>query len=1739
MSEDKLNKSLRILIAKKEKLFRRIQVLYDLSKEVPHDMIKRNTFELRLCDLEKTREEFENVLQDITDVQLSLNMEFVISNKESETFDQLYYTVKSVAREFLQPVSQKTQFSSSYADQMVRPRLPKINLFNFDGDIENWTTFYESFTSLVHDNEHINNIDKYHYLLSSTSGAANVLVKSLPITADNYGIIWQSLINKYQDKRNLAAKYLNKMLNFSALQKDTISGLNSYLEVFQNSYRALLNLNIENLSNFVFCHVAIRALDLQTQKRFEQSCNQSELPNFDSLLEFVANEIKILERSTNSPRNIPPITTKSDSRFNNPSNSRTISKGYHNKTGLTSQSSRAEKMKFSCIICAQAHSIYKCETFRNGSLSMRFDKVRSMKLCENCLKNSHSVDDCPSTISCGICAKRHHYLLHKDAGQLGGESSTSTVVQKSACYSNSVRGKLQTVLLGTAVIHVQDGSGEFQECRALADLGAMTSFISNKCIQRLGLTRSKCPFSINGLGGESVQNFGLTNCVIKPVHAVYPLLNVSTVILSKITSDMPAIEIPQDCIREYQHLKLADQAFYKPAGIDILLGADILPQIYVGNNIIIRPEIPAAMGSIFGYIITGKLEASLKPTPCVSSLYASAELSLDSTLRKFWEIESCSPCEIQKNPDDVLCEEIYINNVERDSSGRYTVPLPFKSNPSELGETYDIALSRLYSLEKRLSRSRELASAYGDFLREYEQLNHMSEIKDANVFPKYYIPHHCVIKPLSSTTKTRVVFDASSKATNNVSLNQLLSVGPKLQKDIFDVLINFRLNAICFTADIAKMYRQILIKPEHRLYQCILWRNSPEEPVKRYMLNTVTYGVSSAPYLSIRTLQQLSNDDGALYPKAAFILKHGIYVDDILWSVDSVEEATRLQVELISLLKRGGFELRKWTCNSDVFLANIPSDHCEKLVKFSDDGNLSIKVLGLQWSPRFDHFSFFASPVDKHTTKRSVLRIIASIYDPIGLIAPCVFYAKCMLQRLWRLSVDWDQPLPPNICEKWLIYLKQLPLLSELKIERQLLIANYTNCQLIGFCDGSELGYGCVIFVRSENNQKQVKTNIIAAKSKVAPSQTISIPRMELMGCWLLSRLFYRVRDTLQQQNINITHIEAFSDSKSVLYWLQTPPYKLKTYVGNRVSLITEIIPPSAWFHVRSENNIADICSRGALPVQFIELKTWFSGPDWLQQPRSCWPISSLSVNTQSLPDSVLPEMKSTAVTAILVTGTDNKHDNFEDHVINYYSSFSKLIRTVAWCKRFTTNARLKRPDRISGILSVSELNTAEETLIKTIQYLHFSEVLKQVAQGCLKDRSLCRLSPFIDNLGILRVGGRIQYADVPFGMRHPKLLPNKCHFTNILVDYFHKAHLHVGPRTLQSIISQNYWIVSARRVIRSRLCKCVICFKHKPSSLQPAMAQLPPGRLGMYRVFRTVSVDLGGPFYIKESLRRNAKLSKAYICLFVCFSSKAVHLELLSSLSSECFIAALDRFVSRRGLCETIISDNGGNFVASNKYLNEVRAFLLANRDELIGSCAIRKIEWKFNPPLAPHFNGLVESGIKSVKYHLKRALGDQHMTFEEMSSLLCRIEAILNSRPLCALSNDANEFDALSPAHFLIGSSLISAPERIFDDIPLNRLNRWQLVKATAQHFWRRFKNEYLHTLQQKSKWLKGDRNLKIGDLVLIHSDTTPSQNWAMGRVLQTHPGTDNIVRVVTLRTANGTLKRPVVKLFPLPCN
>ncbi|XP_071055150.1 uncharacterized protein [Onthophagus taurus] len=1673
-----------------QRLLETLEIGKDLSKEDNYQM-----FLVRAEQLDSQYNQFQEAHNKI--IGLIPDDQYETEDATRKEADTTYFTIKAILRKNARPASPVPSVAS--------PKLNKLTLPIFDGTHKLWPTFYDLFRTMVHENESLSNVAKFQYLLTSLKDEAFNLIKSLPVTEDNYLIAYNTLKGRYQNKRYLATIYYNELHHMKPLSDNSSKSIRFLVDIFKENVEGFKTLGFPVLQwDFLLFNLLLQKVDTLNKTRFETEHSSQEIPSYNQLLQFLERQAKALDavqltsgenntclnrgKPTNSPRFKPSVNLN-----------------------ITQQ-----PVPDKCFLCQENHAIYKCPVFQSKSASDRLNISREHNLCRNCLSSKHFTHKCTSNRRCLQCKSNHHTLLHLKKSTEAAVHVGTIGYHKKAENSNK---NLTSVILPTVIIRIQDRFGKFHLTRALIDSGSMSNFITDRLSKRLQLPRSyHTSLEIRGLNSmSSICNKGTVDCYIQPCHSNTPSFDLKAVITPTICADQPPSSFYINTHKFLQNLTFHRDQYSNIKEIDLLIGAELVPQLLIGGRVMGGPDDPVAIESVFGWILMGRSTSS--STNSLITCLSIDDVSFENTIQKFWELESL-PTKTITCSEDQQCEDHFQKFCSRTETGRFMVSLPFKPHEPVLGESYQQALKRFLSLEKRLSRDPILKMDYIKFMEDYLAKGHMSlhSTSPSISTAVYFIPHHCILRPDSASTKLRVVFDASATSSNGKSLNDTLQVGPKLQQDIIKILLTFRCFKFAFICDIKQMYRQILVSPNHRDYQRILWRFSENEPIKQYILNTVTYGVVSSPFLALRTILEIANLYASEFPQACKSLKNNIYVDDIVTGASSLEEILSLQRDLITVLNKCGFELRKWASNCSEILSAVSTSDIQSTVSFDSEEIACVKVLGLQWDPKIDQFKYSYCYRDVQCTKRSILSDIARIYDPLGFLAPCTLKAKHVMQQLWQLKTSWDDSPPISIQQNWEFFKNQLPGLSKFHLPRYMLSNNYKSIQLHLFCDASQIGYCAVAYLRVEKQTNQVNTQFICAKTRVAPLKVISIPRLELCAAVLLIDLLDTLKEIFSTL-VTFESITAWSDSQITLSWISAPPHKWKIFVANRVSRIQEVLPKNSWKYVPSEENPADDGSRGLFPEELVSSERWWKGPKWLNDDPSNWP-STQSFNC--INKETIKEQKAIIINAI------NTEPHLLDSLMSKFSSIKKIKRILAYVNRFITHCRTKKKRFSSIILSPMETQNTLSCLISHVQHQHFPQLFTAILENKIIQKPYRQLSLFLDREGLLRVGGRLKNSNLPFDHKHPVLLPKNTRLSELIVEQVHREFLHPGHRALLSLVMQQFWILGSRSVIHRIISRCLICFKVKPRSYAPLMADLPRFRIEAVKAFSIAAVDFAGPIFTTLNRRRGSRSVKSYLCIFVCTATKAIHLELVSDLSTNAFIAALRRFIARRGRCSMLVSDQGTNFVGAYNRMQE----MAEETGIQLG------LTWNFNPPGAPHFSGLAEAGVKSVKTHLIKVIGDQILTFEEVYTVLTQIEAVLNSRPLTPISNDPNDLQALTPAHFLLLESIHSdVPDIDLMQSRINRLDRWQLLQRMVQDFWARWKRDYLHTLQQRSKWNKKSLNLAAGDLVIIKNEQQPPLKWDTGRIIEVHPGKDGIVRVATVRTSTGVLKRPATKLCPLP--
>ncbi|XP_048485432.1 uncharacterized protein LOC125490391 [Plutella xylostella] len=1654
----------------------------------------------------------------------------------------------------------------------------------FDGSFERWLEFRDTFSSLVHNSTDITNIQKFHYLKSSLKGSAALIIDALEFSSDNYNVAWELLLNRYNNNRLLVQNHIKALFNLNPLPKESAALIRTLIDTILKNLRAL-NMLGEPTQHWdtLVVYMIVSKLDKTTEREWEQykgsllAQKDSKIPiKVDDIIKFLEDRADMLEtlHLSHSKESLDHKKQSAPKTYNS-SHCNVSTNNNKPQDRSNSITSRPKKL---CLMCNANHPIYSCQKFLDISLDSKLKLIAENKLCRNCLRSGHAVDDCRFG-PCKRCNKKHNSIIHVDDSPSSQSVVTihavteksvplrfqesadrvndpSTVTSFTTCavpfsdtetnhsshsqiqahnahtHTQAVKPVLaQPVLLSTALVEVADVHGRLHTARALLDSGSQRCFITKSFCELLGAQLIQSTHEIRGVG-DSVTQCTQTCVIDIKSHVNTYTKTIQCYVLPKITSTMPPVcelSAQQFCIPD--HIQLADPTFLDSKQIDILIGADQFWNLLCDGKIRLRKG-PYLQSTKLGWIISGPIynnNNNHNSRDDTRRVHCHFTQTIETQLRKFWEIEEASTISDKRTDEERACEEHFVRTTTRAADGRFCVRIPHKLSPDTLGESYSQAERRFLALERRLQRSAEYKQLYSNFIHEYEDLGHMSRV-EAPGSPHYFLPHHGVLRPGSSSSPLRTVFDGSAATSTGVSLNDIQMVGPPIQGDLIDIMLRFRQYRYVACADIAKMYRQCLVAEDQRDLQLILWRDEPTQPISIYKLRTVTYGLASSAFLSIRCLKQLAVE--STDPDVQRVINCDFYVDDMVTGLDDKNDLLKLCTNVSNTLQSGCFPLRKWIYN---FVPDDSSyDQQSDYKSFNDNNNDNHRTLGIGWSPISDEFHFNTNYKNNENsiTKRTILSSVSQIFDPLGFLSPTIMQAKVLLQRLWLLKISWDDELPNDVTQVWVRFVSSLPILDKIRIPRHAIGINPKFIECHVFVDASQSAYGTCIYLRTisadnDNTPHSVTMRLLCSKGRVAPIKPVSIPRLELCGALLGARLYTKVRDSLRCEFSNVVF---WTDSTIVLGWLKMAPNLLKTFVQNRTAEIHDLTKDLPWRHVSGKKNPADLVSRGVGLGDLSTSSLWWEGPEFLHDVN--FNHEQVPIHAEVPTSTELPELKSNTVSLVA-------EDNSESFVFPFtrFSQYNRIKHTVAYMLRFIHNARNKnKHNRRTGAVTVCELKEAENKLIKLCQLESFPQEYKALsANGSLKNKhNLSKLNLFIDKDGLIRILGRLENApDLDYDKKHPVLISGKHYFALLLFRYEHRRLLHSAQQALLFNIRESWWPIGGRNLARKVLHDCVTCRRIRGKTLTPLMGNLPIQRITPSYPFNRCGVDYAGPVLVLNRKGRGAKTTKAYICLFVCLATRAIHLELASDLSTESYLLCLKRLISRRGKVSEIFSDNGRNFLGLK---NDFAKFLSQCSDEIKSYATSENIKFSFIPPFSPHFGGLWEGGVKSCKYHLRRVVGNAHLTYEEFSTVLTQIEAVLNSRPLTPMSADPDDLTPLSPGHFLIGRPLTAPACPDYSATPTHRLSRYQRLEQIRQQFWSRWAKEYVSELQVRVKWWQNNTDLQPNTLVVIKDDNLPPLKWQMGRVEKTFPGKDGISRVADIRTSSGILRRPYTKICPL---
>ncbi|XP_062698947.1 uncharacterized protein LOC134284246 [Aedes albopictus] len=965
----------------------------------------------------------------------------------------------------------------------------------------------------------------------------------------------------------------------------------------------------------------------------------------------------------------------------------------------------------------------------------------------------------------------------------------------------------------------------------------------------------------------------------------------------------------------------------------------------------------------------------------------------------------------------------------------------------------------------------------------------------------------------------------------------MLLAGPDLLTPLLKVMSGFRQRQFAVVGDVRQMFHQILVRPSDKQALRFLFRSDPNDPPTVYVMDVVIFGASCSPCIAQHVKNLTAAEYVQQYPEAAAAVINNTYVDDFLDSRDTIEETVQIVAEVRWIHSKAGFEVRNWQSNSDEVLQRVGVDVNEATKYFSvDTATVSERVLGMTWIPTDDMFIFTTQfhkdlqPLlsgDVIPTKRQVLRVVMSHFDPLGIVATYTVHGKILVQDIWRSAVKWDEPITGENFKSWQRWVKLLPRLSEVRVARCYFPGynpiSYRSLEVHVFVDAGEMACCATAYFRIIDSGV-ARCALVAAKTKVTPLKPQSVPRNELNAAVIGTRLLKSIEEN---HTIPIQQKYMWSDSTTVLAWLRADPRKYRQYVAFRVGEILSTTHVNEWHYVPSSLNVADKGTKWGSGPCFDPTSPWFSGPHFLCRPNTEWPNQKIA-----LPES-LEEVRSVY-----------HHEVMSDYSFNYlkYSRWEDLLKNLAYlyhfihrCKAAVRNTTRER----SVILEQRDYTAAEACLWRMVQQQVYSgelTVLNQNAQlpkdeqkPLKKQSTLAKLSPFIDEDGVLQMDSRLNKATAyyAYSFRNPVIIPRGHHVTELLIQKYHQRYGHAYVDIVVNELQQRYHIPKIRFVVKSVVKKCMWCRVYRVKAQTPRMAALPHPRVTPYvRPFTFTGLDYFGPLIVK----RGRSNEKRWVALFTCLTVRAVHIEVVHSLSTDSCKKAIRRFIARRGSPQQIYSDNGTNFKgAARELAEEIKAI---NRD-VASTFTNAETEWLFNPPSAPHMGGVWERKVRSIKDALKSLCHKDRLNDEELATFLAEAEMIVNSHPLTFVPVDNPMEEVVTPNNFLLmSSSGANVAARIPVDQDISLKSNQKLMNHLLDQFWKRWIQGYLPTIARRTKWFNDTRPLQEGDPVII-VDEAVRNGWLRGRVVKVYQGHDTQVRKVDVQTSSGILQRPAVKV------
>ena len=1683
--------------------------------------------------------DFHSVIQEI-----QIRMEqWLIKHASKDKHEEETLSVRSVNSE-----------SSCFA------KLPQIQLKRFDGNPINFQTFWDSFDSAIHKNNKLDDITKFNYLNSLLDKSAAKAIKGLTLTSENYVNAVKILNERFGDHQVIITANMDALLALKSISSSRdIQNLRSIYDTIEIHARNLENYDVNSEH---YGPILISIIMNKLPDDFRLDISRLMPPGkweLKKLLDTFKNELTSREKCFY-------MSNKNNSEYEYSENFSASALHVGNN----------KSFKISCCYCKMAHPSNQCHTVTD--VSARKSILQQKKKCFNCLRTGHIVKICQKDSKCYSCGGKHHISICEKKSYQGNSTfrhqSKDQYKRNSQPYDHNnteppgftsnnsstllINNNSGHTLLQTAKAWISSPMSENALMgRVLFDNCSQQTFLSERVRNKLNLPTSRKEKIMVKAFGSTEHKLQILDVVALKIQGLNSnrFNTIEALVVPTICSPLSSqtIDLAKEQYPHIQNLSLADTNIHNDdLNVDILIGANyywnfITGAIKRGDNG------PVAVDTTLGWVLNGSIE-SVKSHNKVNVNLSSSHvlkvscttqdqeplLNLQQSFNKFWEIESTG---IESKEADNLLDESA--KKIKFNGERYETPLPWKQSHDTLPDNYVNSKNRLLSLMKRLRKNPELFKEYDNIIKEQEKEGIIEQTPENHTTVPgqvHYLPHHPVVREDKETSKVRIVYDASSKQHGQPSLNDCLETGPNLLPQIIDVLIRFRSNKIGLISDIKKAFLNVGIRAIDRDVLRFLWVNdinvvNPEIIIRRF--TRVIFGSTSSQFLLNATIYKLINQYKEIDVKFVNKVLKELYVDDLISGDHKANELFIFYTKVKKRMLDGGLQLRKWQTNDTNLQKRINQAEGDNSIINTKES----KVLGVNWNLDQDNLTvdlheIYQTSLDVTPTKRNILKLIATVYDPLGIMSPIIMSFKVLFQQLCLSNYGWDDKINGELLSRW-FKLREL-FQTNLTVPR-FYFSGYNlneikNINMHGFCDASKNGYAAVIYITGHTSKKELIGNFVIAKTKVSPIKKVSIPRMELLACMLLSQLVEKVKNSISD-DLKFKRVTCWSDSLDSVHWIKGDKKKWPLFIENRVNAIRRVVPPLYWRHCPGTLNPADLPSRGINKVEINPevINSWLNAPSFVYNEND-WPPDKSNISVNLITENNVEEDTENAAVIKEELSRENLYPKKCLLIANIikledYSNIDKLYRITSYVLRFINNisSKLNKNSKyIHGHLTLDEIIEAKVHWLFNVQKVFtendkYSNQLKKV------------MGIYFDEDNVLRCKGRLNKSELSSNCRNPILLPKHGHFTFLIIKQAHENVQHGGSKDTLTEVRSKYWVIQGRSIVSSFIRKCVFPCNRLES--KPFRSQIKTD-LPLYRVtsdfcFQSTGVDYLGPLYVKQVYTENDdNMYKVEVVLYTCAATRAVHLDLVPDLSAGAFIRSLKRFISRRGAPKLFISDNATCFKNEELKLSEEMLLL--------------KIKWKYIVEAAPWWGGFYERLVGSVKRSLRKILFRSTITYEELLTVIAEIEGILNSRPLCYHYSDEVEED-ITPSHLFSGRRLLTPyindtnQETTLNQVKLSKRIRY--IKELINCLWKRWQNEYLTSLREFQTIGTNQKRIKEGDIVVIHNHQAKRSQWRLGKIIELITGEDLIPRAAKVKVINqnGTnvIKRPISKLYPLEIN